>query len=60
MMTKPDQNYRIQKQTCQFCEHWDLLGDNEGNIAGVVCSLSKEPIDDNGICDFYSPEKDGK
>jgi hypothetical protein len=53
-MTKAEMNYRTQKQTCLFCEHFDMLRDSRGDTS-VVCFLSKEPIDDNGICDFYSP-----
>lgn len=57
-MTKAEMNYRTQKQTCLFCEHWDLIHEDKDDMS-IFCILSKEPVDDFGICDFFSPEKEG-
>lgn len=49
-------NYRLQRLTCRFCEHWDLARDLDNLFS--ICSLTKESIDDAGICDRYEAAKD--
>ncbi len=55
-MTNKDMNYREQKLTCQFCDNFDLIRTVSGE-AEFVCFLSKEPIDEAGICDKHEAGK---
>uniref|UniRef100_A0A6M3LBX8 Uncharacterized protein n=1 Tax=viral metagenome TaxID=1070528 RepID=A0A6M3LBX8_9ZZZZ len=55
-MTNKEMNYREQTLTCGFCDNFDLIRTASGE-AEFVCFLTKEPIDEAGICDKHEAAK---
>jgi hypothetical protein len=51
-------DYRMQRQTCRFCEFFDIAKD--AKCYKIICRVTGFSVDDGGVCNYWREAKDAK